>query len=489
MRKIFLILILSLPVLYYITTILSWEKKKKIPITGDEPHYLMISESILKDWDFDLRNNYEEDRVVKKIIGPVDVENHTIEKNGKYYSIHSIGISYIVSIGYSIYGIVGARISLALLAGILPFLFYQLGKTFQFSGTEATAIAVLYSISLPFPLAAGQIFPDLPTGILFILVFTILLKIDSRTCRDILTPNTYSPPPEVFKKNLTSKFKKIFENQNILIFVCGLAIGSLIWFHVKNLPIITLILFWILIDKKLNLKSKGIFLGTSLFFILSLLICNFIWFQSIFGPYGKTNSPPTFELNFSHWITVFLGLFMDRNQGLFFQNPMIWLQGIIGFLLLIRDTNSRKIGVLLLLVLVLQLGLNAGHPCSYGCLALPGRFQWSAAVLFFLPVLCGWKMLSKQITWKIFILYVIYQIWIGKYWFDHTASLYHLMEPDSNKRFGFFPKGILTYLPSWTDPNLSWKDLLNWTWIGIFLMPILILSYLWLWNNRKSPKV
>ncbi|EMO76800.1 hypothetical protein LEP1GSC127_4271 [Leptospira kirschneri str. 200801925] len=168
---------------------------------------------------------------------------------------------------------------------------------------------------------------------------------------------------------------------------------------------------------------------------------------------------------------------------------MIWLQGIIGFLLLIRDTNSRKIGVLLLLVLVLQLGLNAGHPCSYGCLALPGRFQWSAAVLFFLPVLCGWKMLSKQITWKIFILYVIYQIWIGKYWFDHTASLYHLMEPDSNKRFGFFPKGILTYLPSWTDPNLSWKDLLNWTWIGIFLMPILILSYLWLWNNRKSPKV
>lgn len=109
--------------------------------------------------------------------------------------------------------------------------------------------------------------------------------------------------------------------------------------------------------------------------------------------------------------------------------------------------------------------------------------------LIFLPVLCGWKMLSKQITWKIFILYVIYQIWIGKYWFDHTASLYHLMEPDSNKRFGFFPKGILTYLPSWTDPNLSWKDLLNWTWIGIFLMPILILSYLWLWNNRKSPKV
>ncbi|EMO30401.1 hypothetical protein LEP1GSC170_2804 [Leptospira interrogans serovar Bataviae str. HAI135] len=45
-------------------------KEKKIPITGDEPHYLMISESILKDWDFDLKNNYEEDKVVKKLSAP-----------------------------------------------------------------------------------------------------------------------------------------------------------------------------------------------------------------------------------------------------------------------------------------------------------------------------------------------------------------------------------------------------------------------------------
>lgn len=65
---------------------------------------------------------------------------------------------------------------------------------------EAAGIAVLYSISLPFPLAAGQIFPDLPTGVLLILVFTILLRIDSKTYRDILSPNIFSPTPEVLKK-------------------------------------------------------------------------------------------------------------------------------------------------------------------------------------------------------------------------------------------------------------------------------------------------
>lgn len=118
-----------------------------------------------------------------------------------------------------------------------------------------------------------------------------------------------------------------------------------------------------------------------------------------------------------------------------------------------------------------------------------GKISMECRSFIFLPVLYGWKVfssLSKKVIWKV---YVIYQIWIGKYWFDHTASLYHLMEPNSDKRSGFFPKKILPYLPSWTDPNLSWKDLLNWIWIGIFLLPILILSYLWVRNNRKSPKV
>ncbi|EMN46534.1 putative membrane protein [Leptospira weilii str. LNT 1234] len=465
MRKLILFFLLCLPVLYYVGIVLSWEKKKRIPITGDEPHYLMISESIRKDGDFNLKNNYEEDRNTKKIIGPVDVENHTIAKDGKLYSIHSIGTSCVALIGYSIFGITGARISLALLAGLIPFLFYQLGKIFRLSPEEAAITAVFYSVSLPFPMAAGQIFPDLPTGILLTFVFTILFMLET---------------------------KKTFKNRNILYFACGAGCGCLAWFHAKNLPVATLVLFWVLCKKEADLKSKEIFLGTTLVFVFSCLVCNFLWFGSIIGPYGEKNSPPTFDLNFFHWVTVFSGLFMDRNQGLFFQNPMVWIPGILGIFFLIRDKDLKRIGILFLFVLILQLGLNAGHPCSYGCLSLPGRFQWSSAVLFFLPFLAGWKMLSsisRRIAWAIFILCVAYQIWIGKYWFDYTSSLYHVMETDPQKRPGFFPEKILSYLPSWTDTNSSWKVVVNWVWIGIFLLPILSLSYLWIQNNRRDKTI
>lgn len=267
----------------------------------------MISESIRKDGDFNLKNNYEEDRNTKKIIGHVDVENHTVSKDGKLYSIHSIGTSCLVLIGYSIFGITGARINLALLAGIIPFLFYQLGKIFHLSSEEATLIAVFYSVSLPFPMVAGQIFPDLPTGILLIFVFTILLM---------------------------SETKINFKNNHILYFACAVGCGCLAWLHTKNLPSVMLILFWVLCKKEVDLKSKCIFLGTILVFVFFFLVCNFFWFGSILGPYGEKNSPPTFDLNFFHWITIFWGLFMDRNQGLFFQNPMIWIPGILGIFFL-----------------------------------------------------------------------------------------------------------------------------------------------------------
>ncbi|TGL77213.1 hypothetical protein EHQ83_06290 [Leptospira yasudae] len=468
MRKLALILMLCLPALYYVGTVLSWEKKKKLPITGDEPHYLMISESLAVDGDLDLKNNYEQDAVSKKIIGPVDMENHTVivqknDANKQFYSIHSIGTSVLSVIGYKVSGILGAKIMLALFTGILPFLFYPMGRILQLSPFQSAAVSILYSVSLPFPMAAGQIFPDLPSGILLASAIPFLL---------------------LFETNHS------FKNRYILLFAYSTVIGASLWIHLKNLPVAILILTWPLLSKKeWNLKSKTIFLTPALVSSISLVLYNILFFGSYVGPYARAgrNFHKTFDPDVSHWITVFSGLWMDRNQGLFFQNPLIWIPGLFGCFFLMKDQTLRKIGILLTLVIILQLGINAGHPCSYGCLSLPGRFQWSSAPLFFLPFLAGWKIFNgayRKISWGILFICVAYQIWIGKIWFDHTASLYHTMEPDPTKRPGFLPDSILPYLPSWTDINESWKSPINWAWILIFLSPIPI-YFLWIRNNPK----
>lgn len=471
MRKLTLILILCLPALYYSGTVLSWEKKKKLPITGDEPHYLMISESLAADGDLDLKNNYDQDAKTNKIIGPVDVENHTVfvpsntanNGNKKFYSIHSIGTSLLSFIGYKTFGILGSKIALTLIAGILPFLFYSMGRSLRLSQTKSAFTSIVYSVSLPFPMVAGQIFPDLPSGILLTSAIAILISFETN---------------------------KTFKNRNILLFIYSATIGLSIWIHLKNLPVAILILSLPFVSKKeWDSKTKTILLAPALASLIGLVIYNFHLFGSFIGPYSRAgeNIHKTFDPNFSHWVTVFSGLWMDRNQGLFFQNPLIWIPGLFGWIVLIRDQKLRKVGILLGIVIILQLGINAGHPCSYGCLSLPGRFQWSSAPLFFLPFIAGWKILNgayRKISWGILFVFVAYQIWIGKTWFDHTASLYHTMEPDQAQRPGFLPDSILPYLPSWTNIDESWKSSIQWIWILIFLSPIPI-YFLWIRNNPK----
>ena len=36
-----------------------WGASGRLRITGDEPHYLIIAASAVRDRDFDVRNNYE----------------------------------------------------------------------------------------------------------------------------------------------------------------------------------------------------------------------------------------------------------------------------------------------------------------------------------------------------------------------------------------------------------------------------------------------
>ena len=49
-----------------------WMESRRLQATGDEPHYLIIAASVLRDGDIDLWNNYEEDTRTAEIYGPME---------------------------------------------------------------------------------------------------------------------------------------------------------------------------------------------------------------------------------------------------------------------------------------------------------------------------------------------------------------------------------------------------------------------------------
>ncbi|UCH98205.1 MAG: hypothetical protein JSV88_15530, partial [Candidatus Aminicenantes bacterium] len=65
-----------------------------IHLSGDEPHYIIITQSLVEDGDFDLKNNFEEKTYYKYL--PMDLRFHGGEYNGKYHSFHLPGVSFLL---------------------------------------------------------------------------------------------------------------------------------------------------------------------------------------------------------------------------------------------------------------------------------------------------------------------------------------------------------------------------------------------------------
>src|SRR5688572_1195567 len=121
-RRIGPALLLTLPALFYLTVVCVWQSKGFYPISGDEPHYLLIADSLSRDRDLLVANNYRSETPVHQatkanLSDPVDISRHT--RNG--FSVHGLGLPLILVIPYSLAGVIGAKVALALLAGLFPF--------------------------------------------------------------------------------------------------------------------------------------------------------------------------------------------------------------------------------------------------------------------------------------------------------------------------------------------------------------------------------
>jgi len=74
----------------------------KYSVAGDEPHYLMVSESLRADGDLDLRNNYAQNDGEKFGAAGVLPEQHIRpNRDGRFFPVHDIGLPVVLLPVYS----------------------------------------------------------------------------------------------------------------------------------------------------------------------------------------------------------------------------------------------------------------------------------------------------------------------------------------------------------------------------------------------------
>ena len=435
----------------------SWSERGRPPVTGDEPHYLIIADAIARDHSLRVKDAYDRDAQSPRIAGPIDWQNHTHTGPKGTFSIHGIGLGFLIAPGFAAFGLLGARITLVLIAGLLPILWFAVARLQGLRPAIAAALAVVVGAATPFVAAAGQIFPDLPSGVLVLGVMAALVAADSG--RDI---------------------RRLYP-------AAGLALALLPWLHIKNigvavvLAVATVVLIWSRASKTRTflIASAIVPFGASLALLLGY---NHFAFGSPFGIYDSHAVGATFRQG----LMIALGLHLDQAQGVFVQQPL-FLLALPGWALFFLQ--SPRLAAITLVAYLAILVPNAMHPCWYGCWSFSGRFMWSAAPLWFLPLVALARWLGQLAPWTMAAACAASLAWqrflMGR-WLPNPDAWYTVLTDGLLGRNSLVELHWRPWLPSFYDFARFDGRLVN--LVGVLLIAALLLLGIWLAFSAQREK-
>ncbi len=126
---------------------------------GDEPHYLLIAESLLKDGDVDLQNQFDTRAFSKFTAANLDPHTAPRSPKGRMYAIHTPGLSALVAPGYAAAGYAGARVVLSAVVAIVVGLLFIAARS-MFGPPTASLVFLLATFASPLPIYANALYPD-----------------------------------------------------------------------------------------------------------------------------------------------------------------------------------------------------------------------------------------------------------------------------------------------------------------------------------------
>ena len=145
---------------------------------GDEPHYLVMTYSLLHDRDLQLVNNYENADYRSWYPYPEGkLAAHMVNIQGKLYPLHQVGLALILLPGFALAGRLGAVMSLIFLTSLGLAALYQTLHYFVKKKIALITI-LLVGLSAPIGIYSSLIYPEVV--IFFIICMTLKIILDPK---------------------------------------------------------------------------------------------------------------------------------------------------------------------------------------------------------------------------------------------------------------------------------------------------------------------
>jgi hypothetical protein len=305
---------------------------------GDEPHYLVITHSLLVDHDLDIANNHERRDYRTFFGGTLRPDYLRRGQRGEIYSVHAPGLPALLLPAYAADGARGAVVFVALLAAATAVAVFEIATAVGGAAIGALVWAAI-CLTVPFAPHAWLLYPELPAAL--IVAWSMLW---------------------MWRRS---------ESTAALV-VHGAFLAALPWLHTKfvvltgALSAIQALRLWPRVSRIVGFAAP-IVLGTALW------LASFYWMYGTFdpqAPYGAFAAVNVATANVPHGT---LGLLFDKKFGLLIYSP-VYALAVVGLIAMLRERRTRGLAGAIALAAAAFLVSTTRFYMWWGGSSAPARF-------------------------------------------------------------------------------------------------------------------
>jgi hypothetical protein len=272
------------------------------PVTGDEPHYLMIAISLDHDHDFAVHNNYVQGD--SRAFGYPSLDESPGHPVNSPQSLHYPGTAVLALPGWVLGGRRWALFAMALSGMLLIREMWLLCRALGIRAGPASLAVAMVTFTPPVLLLMRQLFPDIPVGLCLAHLARRLAEAESRTAPARNAPAGATTEPARSRWPFLAP----------LTVAAVAAAGP--WIHVRLLPglvIFLAALAWR--DRRMRILPPAALIGT-----LGLMA---VAFQHWYGSPLPTAPYRNFPVHNPRPFAGLVGMFADSHAGLVLVAPVV----------------------------------------------------------------------------------------------------------------------------------------------------------------------
>ena len=366
---------------FAIFSLAAWGASPSLP-GGDEPHYLVITQSLLRDGDLKIENNHQRGDYRAYFVGDLAPDAVRRGQKGGLYSIHAPGVPALVLPAFAIGGYHGVVVFLILLSAAGCALAWWLAWRVTGSASAAWFGWATVTFSAPFLLESYTVFPDGPAAIVVLTGFWALLRAEHESANPTSSMQSWTP-----------------------WMLHGLALALLPWMHTRFAVLAGTLggLVLVRIARVPNPLAKA---AAFLFAPAVSAVAWLFFFTVIYGtpdpsaPYG-----PGTQNSLAFFPDGLGGLLFDQGFGLFAAAPVLMV-GVAGFI------RARRLAMDWLVMALPYLLAVATFAMWWAGMSGPARFLVPLILPLAIPAACAWAASPRALR-AVMLAMLVVSAWLS----------------------------------------------------------------------------